>query len=231
MTQKLFKRTVFPLILTAYAFLCQSGAYAVARMIAGGWEKTDITTSLDRLIPFVPWTVAIYFGCYLFWIANYFLCAQGERNERARFFAADTIAKAICFVIFLLFPTTNVRPDVGGDGIWNELMRLLYSIDSPDNLFPSMHCLMGWFCWVGVRKRRDIPLWYKWFSLLGALAVCVSTLTTYQHVIADVIGGVLLSEICYCIANIDRIRKIAALGIEWLYRNAGKILRVSAADT
>ena len=213
-------------MLTAYAFLCQSGAYALARMIAGGWEKTDITTAFDRLIPFVPWTVAIYFGCYFFWIANYFLCAQGERDERARFFAADTIAKVICFFIFLIFPTTNVRPDITGNSIWDALMRLLYSIDSADNLFPSMHCLMGWFCWVGVRKRRDIPLWYKWFSLAGALAVCVSTLTTYQHVIADVIGGVLLSEICYLAAKNAKIREFFARGIDWCFRKVDCIIKI-----
>lgn len=34
-----------------------------------------------------------------------------------------------------------------------------------------------------------------------AVLVCVSTLTTKQHVIVDVAGGVLLAEFCYWIAK------------------------------
>lgn len=45
-------------------------------------------------------------------------------------------------------------------------MRLLYWIDAADNLFPSIHCLVSWLCWIGVRRRRDIPYGYSFFHLL-----------------------------------------------------------------
>jgi hypothetical protein len=34
-----------------------------------------------------------------------------------------------------------------------------------------------------------------------AVLVCISTLTTKQHVVIDVFGGVFLAEICYWIAK------------------------------
>ena len=34
-----------------------------------------------------------------------------------------------------------------------------------------------------------------------AVAVCLSTLTTRQHVLPDVAGGILLSELCYWVAG------------------------------
>lgn len=88
-------------------------------------------------------------------------------------------------------------------GEWNyyDLMRFLYQIDAADNLFPSIHCLVSWLCWIGVRRRLDLPAIYRHFSLAAAVAVCISTMTTRQHVLADVFGGVFLAEFCYFLAG------------------------------
>lgn len=196
------------LLVLASAFLWQGAVYVVSRWIAGGWHHYDITTPLDALIPFLPWTVSVYFGCYIFWFVNYYLCAAQNRSERDRFFCADALAKAICFLIYLLLPTTNIRPETGDATVWDSLMTLLYQIDSADNLFPSIHCLVSWFCWIGVRKRRDISVLYRFFSLAMAIAVCLSTLTTRQHVLWDVIGGILLAEGCYFAAGYMKIRSV-----------------------
>jgi len=192
------------------ALLWHELVYLGARWITGGWVHYDLTTALDRKIPLVPWTIVIYFGCYMFWAVNYCLCATQDTQERNRFFGADLLAKGICFMLFLVLPTTNVRPEIVGNGIFDYLMRFLYSIDAADNLFPSMHCLTSWLCWIGVRKRKDIPGWYRWISLVLAVLVCVSTLTTYQHVIADVVAGILIAEGCYFIAGRNRTQKIYA---------------------
>ena len=67
------------------------------------------------------------------------------------------------------------------------------------NLFPSIHCLVSWFCFVGIRGRKEIPRWYRIFSCVAALAVCVSVLTTKQHGAIDIAGGVVLAELCFWI--------------------------------
>lgn len=199
------KITLETILVLAIAFLWNGGVYMAARLIAGEWHHYDLTTSFDRMIPFVPWTVAIYFGCYIFWGVNYYMCSRQEAGKRNRFFAADALAKAICFIIFIAIPTTNIRPEITDTGLWGFLMTFLYQIDSADNLFPSIHCLVSWLCWVGIRKEKSVSKGYRTFSFLMAVAVCISTLTTYQHVIADVIGGVLLAELTYYAAGNKRI--------------------------
>jgi membrane-associated phospholipid phosphatase len=94
-------------------------------------------------------------------------------------------------------PTTNVRPEITGSGIWDQLMLFLYQVDAADNLFPSIHCLVSWLCYIGLRGRQNVPAGYRFFSCVMAVAVCISTLTTRQHVLADVAGGILLAEGCY----------------------------------
>ena len=194
------------LLVLSVAWNCM--VYSGAKFIASTWHHTDITSSFDMMIPFIPWTAIIYVSWYVFWVGNYALCAVQEENERTRFFCADIIVKAICLIIFLVFPTTNVRPEVGDSGFFENVMRLIYYIDTPDNLFPSIHCAGSWMCWIGVRKRKDIPIAYRIFSLLLAVAICISTLTTKQHVIIDVISGIVLAEGCYMIAGIQCIHTL-----------------------
>ena len=199
---KLIKRLtrVLPLygwIPLAAAFAWNMLVYSGAKVIAGGWHHYNIETEIDRMIPFLPWTVSIYFGCYIFWIVNYFLCVRQGRKEAYRFLSADFLAKCICLLFFLFFPTTNTRPQITGDGFWNQAMRFLYWIDAPDNLFPSIHCLVSWLSYIGIRGRKTVPYWYRGFSCVAAISVFISTVTTKQHVIADVAAGILLAEGCY----------------------------------
>lgn len=210
--------TEFFLVLL-FAFLWNQSVYCGARWIATSWNHYDMTTSFDLLVPFMPWTIIIYWGCYIFWCINYYLCALQPKEERDRFFCADALAKGICFLFFLLIPTTNIRPIIGEETIWDTLMKLLYRIDAADNLFPSIHCLVSWLCWVGLRQRKDIPLIYRHFSLVAAIAVCISTLTTRQHVILDVAGGIFLAEVCYYLAGFSKLRIIYAFIISSLTKH------------
>ena len=129
-----------------FAFLFNTVVYTGARAIAGGWTHHNIETSIDRMIPFFAPSAAIYLGCYLFWAVNYILIARQGKEEVCRFFAGDFLSRVICLVFYLAFPTTNIRPEVAPDGFWNQVMLWVYSVDAADNLFPSIHCLVSWFC-------------------------------------------------------------------------------------
>lgn len=183
-----------PLLL---ALACNGIAYNGSRLLTAGRVHYNLSSRLDEAVPFLPWTVVIYLGCYVFWIVNYIIGCRQEREEAFRFISADFAAKLVCLLCFLAFPTTNTRPVIEGSSLWDELMRLLYRIDAPDNLFPSIHCLTSWFCFIAVRNNDKIPAWYRKASLLMAVSVCISTLTTRQHVWMDVIAGILLSEGSY----------------------------------
>ena len=205
---KVKKRPEFKeiLLILGIAFFWNEMVYTGARQIAQSWYHYNLTTFIDQFVPFLPWTIVIYLGCFLFWAANYVLCAIQEKSERDRFFCADILAKGICFCFFVLIPTTNIRPEITGETMWDTSMKLLYQVDAADNLFPSIHCIVSWFCWIGVRNRKNIFLIYRAFSLVMAVAVCISTLTTRQHVIVDVVGGILLAEISYLLAGLTKIR-------------------------
>lgn len=193
---------IIPLIA---AVTVNMAVYVGSRIIAGSWKHYNIECSIDRMIPFFAPSVIIYLGCYLFWAANYILIARLEEKEVCQFFSADFISRVVCLIFYLFFPTTNTRPVIDADGFWNQIMVYLYQIDAADNLFPSIHCLVSWFCYVGLRGRKQIPFWYRCFSCIMAILVCVSTLLTKQHVIIDVAGGIILAEVCFWIGKKDAV--------------------------
>ena len=182
-------------------------AYNGARLLNRGRFYHDLTLSADLLLPCLPWTVSIYFGCFVFWAVMYWRIAHLPRPASDRFFCANLLAKDFCFLLFVLFPTTNVRPVITGTTVWDGLMRLLYRLDAPDNLFPSIHCMVSWLCWVGVRGNREVAFPWRTAALITAVMVCLSTLTTRQHVLLDAAGGILLSEGCFYVAGHGRLRE------------------------
>lgn len=188
----------FPLV---FSFVFNCLVYSGSRAVAGSWYHHNIESNLDLRLPFLPQFLIIYFGCYIFWAANYILAARQDREEVYRFFTADFISRCVCLVIFLAYPTTNTRPVIEGSGFWDLLAGWLYSIDAADNLFPSIHCLVSWFCFLAVKGQKKIPIWYKAVSFILAILVFLSTLFTKQHVIVDVAGGIFLAQGCFWIGK------------------------------
>lgn len=183
------------------AFFINSAAYIGGRLISQSFRHFCLVTPWDLKIPLLSWTVLIYLGCYLFWIVNYCISVKYDKENGYRFFGAHCIGEAVCFLCFVFFPTSMVRPEIEGTTIFDWLLRLTYSCDTADNLFPSLHCFVSWLCWIGVRGKKEIPKWYRIISLLMAVSVCISTLTVKQHVIADVPAGIALAELSYFLSG------------------------------
>lgn len=188
----------YPLL---FALVWNMIAFSGTRLINTSFYHYSMVLPLDKLIPLIPWTISIYVLSYLFWGANYIMGAWQNKEEAYRFLGAQFLAKTICLLIFLLIPTICVRPEVTESGFWNDAIRFLYSIDTPDNLFPSVHCLEAAFSFIAVRKNPAVPKWYRVFSFFFAIAICVSTLTTRQHLLVDVFAGVTLAEASYYLSK------------------------------
>jgi len=181
-------------------FLVNISIYWGTQLIMKGKYHYDFTSKLDNKIPFIKEWVIIYLVCYVFWIVNYILICHEGKEKWFRFFFAEILAKFICGIIFVILPTTNIRPLVAGNDIFSWLMRFVYYIDTPSNLFPSIHCLVSWFCFIGIRTSKKVPFWYKVFSCIFAILVFLSTQFTKQHYLIDIAGGILIAELSYYIA-------------------------------
>lgn len=184
-----------------FCFIFNSLIYTGLQILMKDVKRFDLTTSYDEAIPFQPEWVFIYLVCFLFWGVNYILMTRQGKEGWYQFAAGDYLSRILCGMFFILIPTTNIRPEVVGDGLAQVLMRFVYQVDAASNLFPSIHCLVSWLCFAGIRGKSYVPKWYQAFSCVFALAVFASTLFTKQHFIIDAIAGMVFAELCYYIGR------------------------------
>lgn len=190
---------ILPLI---FGMFFNSFVYFGGQQISKGFYHHNLSNSIDRDIPFINSFVVIYCFWYIFYLFNYILITREGKDKYFKFFTADFIAKIICFFLFVFFPTTmDLRPAVTEHSIFDSIIKVIYFIDPPTNLFPSIHCMVSWFCFIGIKNSNKIPYWYKLLSLVISLLIIISTLLVKQHIVIDAIAGVLLAEITYLIGQ------------------------------
>lgn len=192
--------------------------YIGTRLLNTGRPHHDMACALDARIPLWPPAVGIYLMAFAFWAVGYLLIAGLEREAVCRFFAADGLARVVCLACFLVWPSCTVRPVVPDGGFWAWLTQFVYLVDEPNNLFPSLHCLISWLCWAGVRGRREVSVIYRRFAFIMAVLICLSTLLTKQHVVWDLAAGILLAEICWQLAQVKPVCGLYSRGLAWAER-------------
>lgn len=224
---------LFAIIPLLSCFALNMIVYSGSMILCGDWYHYDFTTSFDRWVPLVPEWMYIYFGCYLFWIANYILVAkiyQDNKSKFYRFVITDMMSRLVCAVFFIALPTTNIRPDISDGGLSVWLLDFLYHIDPPANLFPSIHCLVSWLCFVGIRKSNKVSTWYKVFSCIFAILVVLSTQFTKQHYWVDTIAGIALAEILYYVNQKISAYKVVERFFTWLNTKIFKLLKGDTSE-
>lgn len=192
------KQTVVSLI---SCFVLNSAIYTGTQLLMKNAKHYDLSTKFDKSLPFVKEWIYIYLICFAFWAVNYIMISRTEREHWYKFATGDYLSRLICGVFFILLPTTNVRPEITRNGLSSILMRFVYTADPASNLFPSIHCLVSWMCFIGIRKQKHIPVWYKVFSAVFAVLVFASTQFTKQHYIIDVFAGAAIAELSYFIGT------------------------------
>lgn len=189
------------------SFALETIIYEVSKLLIKGRYHFDFTTDFDRSVPVISWFSLIYIGCYLFWIINFILLTRINKEHFYKTLFAVYLSYIICAVVFIVLPTTNVRPEVTGNSIGDVILRIIYLTDTPENLFPSIHCSVSWFCYIGLRQKKEIPKVYRLFSLVFAILVVISTQVTKQHYYVDAIGGIALAEFCFFVSKKTELYK------------------------
>lgn len=169
--------------------------YNMTRFFTNKMPHYDFSIKLDSYIPFVSSFVVIYILSYVLWIIGFLVFAKESRSLCNEFFAAEFVCKTICLLCFVIIPTTMTRANVPSGGVLNWLTNAVYSLDQPNNLFPSIHCMESWICFRGALRCKKVhPMYSKvWFVL--AILICMSTVFVKQHVFVDIIGGIVVAEI------------------------------------
>jgi len=108
------------------------------------------------------------------------------------------VASALAFVAYLVWPLTMRRPDYAGPGLGAWLMRNVIALDDPSNCFPSLHVGFAFLAAMFVTGGSQ-SAWVPFVVWSSALLVTITTITTAQHYLIDVLGGAVLALVAYCV--------------------------------
>ncbi len=148
----------------------------------------------EEEIPFIPLSVFIYAAIYVIPIAVFFVLETRE----AVFSCIKAFAATLLFhgLIWFYFPVQmELRPHhlpLMSDWL-KAFILFLFRMDFPPvNCFPSLHVTYAFLTYFAVKRYRPH---LRFFFLVLAILVAISTLTFKQHYLADVASGFVVSLI------------------------------------
>ncbi len=151
---------------------------------------------VDELVPLVPNTVWLYISEYFLFIVVYIFCRSPLNLNR--YFYSFFVVYFLSTIIFIVWPTTYPRHLFPLPTNINEItyyvFNMLRNADTPANCCPSLHVssvYLASFVYLDEDKRK-FPFFFTW-----ATVVAVSTLTTKQHYLFDIILGFLMAAVTY----------------------------------
>jgi membrane-associated phospholipid phosphatase len=179
-------------------------------------EYHVVATPLDQLIPFHEGFVIFYLGWFVFMAVGIVHVALSNQAECYRLGAVLIIGMTISCLVYYLYPTTFIgRPvTLPTSGVLAQAVGLVYSVDNPMNVFPSIHVyntlaiLIALFRCQFARGRDVLSgrggrifsgspvlrlqhLWLVAATITSALII-LSTVFVKQHSVLDILGAIAL---------------------------------------
>ncbi|PIQ39196.1 MAG: PA-phosphatase [Thalassolituus sp. CG17_big_fil_post_rev_8_21_14_2_50_53_8] len=169
----------------AYFYLLKQPAYPTTVM--------PITWP-DRLIPFQPWALPVYFSLWVYVsLPPALLATRRELSRYATVMAGTCLAGLI---VFYFWPTVVPPADI--DWALYPQVNFLKELDASGNAFPSLHVATAVFSGIWLHhllRGFGAPRWIIFLNTLWCAGIVYSTLATRQHVAVDVWAGLLLGAL------------------------------------
>ena len=152
----------------------------------------NLATDLDKAIPLLPVFVIPYLSFLPLVFAFVPVLLRQSPELFRSYFLAMLASQMVMNIFYLVVPATVPRPPLSSNDVFSVLLRdLVWQVDNPVNTFPSNHVTFSVIailvltrCLLDNRLRLALQIWFG--------VICLSTLLVHQHVIADVVSGVLL---------------------------------------
>jgi hypothetical protein len=162
---------------------------------------------IDNWIPILPWSVWVYVSLWVYICLPQAL--MKEMRPMGHYLLGAAALAGLGLVTFVLWPTAT--PDWNGDGNTHRMLAALKVADAAGNACPSLHAGFAVFsgCWLATMlKRLEAPELWQWGNGLWGGVIILSTLTTKQHVVLDVVAGVALGLVVF-LTNRWWLRRLA----------------------
>lgn len=170
-----------------------------------------IYSQIDNYIPFCEYFIIPYFLWFLYMAVTvlYFMFWDKNKGDFYALIIHLGIGMTLFLLISFVFPNGHeLRPlYIARDNPFTRLARFLYSIDTPTNIFPSIHVFNSVAAHMAIVNSDSLGKrkWVCGLSLILTVSIVLSTVFLKQHTVIDVLGALILNCVCYLVIYRPRI--------------------------
>jgi membrane-associated phospholipid phosphatase len=152
----------------------------------------EVATPIDAHIPFVAQAIWPYLCVFPLALSPLVFARDAMLIRRiALAYAATIVVSLLCFALYPV-SADGLRPSASAPGVSAAAVRLLYALDPPYNLFPSLHVSLAVLAAISASKARVRS---AGLLFVAAGAIAASTCLIKQHFLVDVLAGAALAAL------------------------------------
>lgn len=204
-----------PLMISISLVLFQTFCFFISKLLEA--PPHLIGGAIDKMIPFNIWFIIPYISWYiLIFLIPYFLYLK-DKDLLKRYIYSYILCTLIASIIFIIYPTTVLRPEVEATNILTFAAKTVFWFDTPIlNCFPSLHCAMSLLFITFIIEVKDVNRVIKTIIIFISILIMASTLFVKQHVFIDLVSGDLIALVVYYLIKIiynksDFLKKLLKL--------------------
>ena len=150
-------------------------------------------SELELKIPLIPWMIYPYISLNLLLVVAAFVLK--DISSVKGFCISLMIAAVIAGFIFYFFPGQLgfIRQSVPG---YEKYFDLMFSIDHPHNLFPSLHVTYSTLGILAMVEQTRSKI-FHFFMWVWLVMISASVVFVHQHHLFDIVTGFILALIIY----------------------------------
>lgn len=154
----------------------------------------SFTFDFEKSIPFLPLSIIPYMAGGLFFCMVFFTCRDKYQLKILTWRMLFVTLAAGVFFISIPLKFSFIKPEVS-QSVLDLPFSFLKTFDSPFNQSPSLHIAFAFIFW---SVFRDLSGW-RLLLMIWLILVGISTLTTYQHHLIDILNGAILAHFSFII--------------------------------
>lgn len=181
------KRVYVPVLTVIFSLF-----YTVCGAISNQFAVILPMFEFEKTIPLLPWTIWIYIVIYPIYLFSAIYTFKSEAQMNRNLYGFVLLGLISC-VTFIVFPVTYPRsfyPLPPDNDVTTILFRAIRNLDKPSNCLPSLHVGLCYLFAFGFYNENRIKFQ---ISMFLSTLIAISTLTTKQHYIYDIVAGFILS--------------------------------------
>lgn len=192
-----------------------------------GVDYSFVFKAFNDNVPFLAWTIYPYTIAFPFWVLSFFYIAFRSKKNMYVLLTVIFVSFTLSGLFYFFFQS-DVQAWRETSGLFartdlnftENFVMTIYNAAGPRNALPSYHCMMSWFCILGARMDKKMPIVSKTIIWTLGIAICISTQTLKQHYIIDLIAAIAVAEIFYWVLRKSKLvqwfeNQFTKINIKW----------------